>query len=191
PGALAHGAVLLTDQLEEGRAPPPPGTLVGAGPPPGSPGIEVVHALPAVLLAEDAALGQAAAVERRQAAAARPLALVVRVTEEVVVPVRLAGALGRVRPVLVHRAEPPDVELGDVVRRLALHQPLGQDVADRPAGSEAGVRQAGRDPEARNAGDRPEQRATVRGDPLGAVGEVHQLRLGQDGHAPDRTLHDL
>src|SRR2546423_839115 len=76
-----------------------------------------------------------------------PLFLVGGMAEHVVVLVRLARALGGVRAVLVHRPEAPQVQLRHVVRRLAVYEPVGDDVADRAAGAEARVREACRDPE--------------------------------------------
>src|SRR5216683_4459670 len=157
----------------------------------GRAGLEVVDALPAVLLAEYRARLREPPVERAEPPAPRPLVLVVGIAQRVVVLVRLPCPLRRVRAVLVHGPETPRGELRHVVRRLAVDEPLGQDVADGAARAEARVREPGREPEPGHAGDGTEEGTAVRRDALGAVDEVGQLGLGEHGHATDRALEDL
>src|SRR5206468_10457557 len=191
PDPLADGPVLDADALEEGSPRPAPAALVRAGAASGSTGHEIVGALPAVLLAEHRARLAEPSVERAQPARAGPLVLVVGIAEHVVVLVRLARALRGVRAVLVHRPEAPHVQLRHVVRRFAVHEPVGDDVADRAAGAEARVREACRDPEPGHARYRTEQGTAVGGDALGAVHQMRQLGLRQDGHSSDGALEDL
>jgi hypothetical protein len=111
-GAFPHGGVLLPQALEEGRRSPLPVglSLVGAGPSPRATGLDVVHALPAVLLAEDSATLLQTSVDRADPARPGPFVLVVREAEVVVVLDAFAGPLGGVERVGVVPGEAPSME---------------------------------------------------------------------------------
>src|SRR5262249_29610394 len=115
PRSLPNRAVLLAHTVEEGRAPPAPRPLVRPCPPTRPARLEVVHALPAVLLAEHATGLETATVERRQTSLPHRLVLVVGIPEHVVVAVGLPRPLRREGAVLVHGPETTDVHLADVV----------------------------------------------------------------------------
>src|SRR5439155_7905125 len=86
---LPHGLMLGPDQLEESGSAPTPSALIGPRAPAGPSGLEVVDALPAVLLTEDRAQREETGVERAQPPQPCPFVLVVRVAQRVVVLVRL------------------------------------------------------------------------------------------------------
>jgi len=126
--------VLEPDALEERGPRPAPPALVGARAAARPPGREVVRALPAVLLAKTApaspsrassgsAVARGPTRSRRGDSAACSSTCTTR-----------ARARG-VRPVLVHGPSAAR-SARHVVRRLAVDEPVGEDVADRAAGAE-------------------------------------------------------
>jgi hypothetical protein len=77
------------------------------------------------------------------------------------------------------------------VRRLAVDEPLGKDVADGAARAEPVCESPAASQNPGTPGTGTEQGAAVRRDALGAVDEVGQLGLGEHRHATDRALEDL
>ena len=75
--------------------------------------------------------------------------------------------------------------------RLAVDEPVGEDIADRAAGAKARVGEAGRDPEPRHTRDGTEQGTAVGRDPLGTVHQVRQLGLGKHRDPADGTFENV
>ena len=92
---------------------------------------EPVRPLPARLLAELRPEVGEPRVRRRRLERPSRLPLLARIVDVVVRRVDLDGPLARVVPRPVLRAEPADVHLPQVVLRLAVHDPVRHDLADR------------------------------------------------------------
>ena len=113
-----------------------------------------------------------------------------RVLDVVVGGVDLERARERVCLARVRGAEAAGVHLPDVEARNALHDPLGDELPHPARAGEAVRAEAGGHPEPADVGLAEDELAVGR-ERLGAVHELHDLRLLQVRDADDRVRHQL
>ena len=137
---------------------------------------EVVGALPAQLAAEHRALRGEPVVEGRAAQRAHRRELLARPAHRVVQAQRLDGAVGEVAAVRVERGEAADVDVPQVERRLAVDDPLRDELARAARVRDARRVEAGADEVAGERRRLAEDEVAVAGEALGAVQQHLHLR---------------
>src|SRR5687767_4282928 len=117
--------MFLSHTLEERRLGPAPLTLVLTRPPPLLTRLKIVDALPAKLLAEDCALLLQTIMHGAESMWARPLALIVREFQAVIIFDALARSLGGVFRVVIVVPKACSAICVHIFRGLSFDDPLG------------------------------------------------------------------
>ena len=188
--SLAKGAVLVGELVEVGRARESEAPLVGAGPTPRLPRLEVVGPFPSVLDPEHGAEVLHPRVQRTRPLRASPLVGVEGISKVVVVLVGLARELGRVTEVAMYRSEPPrpvgiEVEIG-----LGARDELGEAPSDTARAAETVEREAGGHIQAGHARHRPGQRVRVGRHRVRMADQFHDPRLVQEWETAGRAREE-
>src|SRR5207302_844188 len=185
--SLAKGAVLFGEPVEVGRARESEAPLVGAGPTPRLPRLEVVGPFPSVLDPEHGAEVLHPRVQRTRPLRASPLVGVEGISKVVVVLVGLARELGRVTEVAMYRSEPPrpvgiEVEIG-----LGARDELGEAPSDTARAAETVEREAGGHVQAGHSRHWPDQWVGVRCHGVRMADQFHDPRVMQEWETAGRA----
>src|ERR1700693_4994901 len=179
--------MLFSELVEVRRLLEAEGALGGAGAAPWQAGLEVIRPLPSVLGAEYRAKVLHARMQRARPFRAAPLVGVEWIAEVVVVLVGLAGELGRVAEVAVHRPEAPGPVGVEVELRLAGGDQLSERAPDATRSAESIQRKSRGHVEAAHPWHRADERTGIGSHRIGMADELDDAGVVHGGKPPGRA----